>query len=142
MSAEGTSLVGGVWVSSSKNQNAIFYPRILLATRLVTGCTITGTLCKLDGTLQIVHIHANFNRGFLLPLVYYLHTPWTNQFLGYENGKQFQVTTIKITESKENKSIRRLDLSGSTGPGGSCITLLLTQRSPKLKNWSISTDVT
>ena len=34
------------------------------------------------------------------------------------NGKQLQVTTIKITESKENKSIHRLDLPGSTGPGG------------------------
>ena len=30
-----------------------------------------------------------------------------------ENGKQLQITIIKITESKEN----RLDLSGSTGPG-------------------------
>jgi len=30
------------------------------------------------------------------------------------------VTIIKITESKENKSINRLDLSGSTGRGGSC----------------------
>ena len=29
-----------------------------------------------------------------------------------ENGKQLQVTVIKITESKENKSIHRLDLSG------------------------------
>ena len=37
--------------------------------------------------------------------------------LKYENSKQLQVTTIKITESKENKSIHRLDLSGSTGPG-------------------------
>ena len=36
------------------------------------------------------------------------------QFLGHENGKQLKVTTIKITESKENKSIQ----SGSTGPGG------------------------
>ena len=36
--------------------------------------------------------------------------------LKYENSKQLQVTTIKITESKENKSIHRLDLSGSTGP--------------------------
>ena len=35
--------------------------------------------------------------------------------LGYENGK---VTIIRITESKENKSIQRLDVSGSTGPGG------------------------
>ena len=39
--------------------------------------------------------------------------------LGYENGKQFfQVTITKITESKENKSIHRLDVSGSTGPRG------------------------
>ena len=50
----------------------------------------------------------------MLPLVYYLHT----QFHGHGNGKQLQVTTIKITESKENKSIHRLDLSGSNGPGG------------------------
>ena len=35
-----------------------------------------------------------------------------------ENGKQLQITIIKITESKENKSIHRFDLSGSTGPGG------------------------
>ena len=56
-----------------------------------------------------------------LLLTYYLHTPWTNQFLGHENGKQLQVTTIKMTESKENKSIHRLDLPGSTGlGGGSC----------------------
>ena len=38
--------------------------------------------------------------------------------LEYENGKQLQVTIIKITESKETKSIQRLDVSGSTGPGG------------------------
>ena len=44
-----------------------------------------------------------------------------------ENGRQLQITIIKITESKENKSIHRLDLSGSTGPGagGSCPTALL-----------------
>ena len=35
-----------------------------------------------------------------------------------ENGKQLQVTIIKITESKENNSIHRLDVSGSTGPLG------------------------
>ena len=29
-----------------------------------------------------------------------------------ENGKQLQITIIKITESKENKSIHRLDLPG------------------------------
>ena len=29
-----------------------------------------------------------------------------------------QVTQIKITESKENKSIQRLDVSSSTGRGG------------------------
>ena len=38
--------------------------------------------------------------------------------LEYENGKQLQVTIIKITESKENQSIHRLDVSSSTGPGG------------------------
>ena len=34
------------------------------------------------------------------------------------NGKQLLFTIIKITESKESKSIHRLDLSGLTGPGG------------------------
>ena len=38
--------------------------------------------------------------------------------LEYENGKQLQVTIIKITESKENKSIHRLVVSSSKGPGG------------------------
>ena len=38
--------------------------------------------------------------------------------LEYENGKQLQVTIIKITESKENKSIHRLNVSGSTGSLG------------------------
>ena len=36
--------------------------------------------------------------------------------LEYENGKQLQVTIIKVTESKENRSIHRLDMSGSIGP--------------------------
>ena len=31
--------------------------------------------------------------------------------LEYENGKQLQVTIIKITESKENKSIQKIDVS-------------------------------
>ena len=35
----------------------------------------------------------------------------------YENGKQLQVTIIKITESTENKSMQRLDVPGSTSPG-------------------------
>ena len=64
-SAEGTSLVrGSKGILPQSLRNAIFYPRILLATRLVPGCAITGTLCKLEWTMQIVHIHANFNRGF------------------------------------------------------------------------------
>ena len=41
----------------------------------------------------------------------------------YENGELLQVTIIKITEPKENKSIQRpiqrLDVSTSTDPGGS-----------------------
>ena len=40
-----------------------------------------------------------------------------------KNGKQLQVTPTKITESKENKSIHRLDLSGSTGPEGASVPL-------------------
>ena len=46
----------------------------------------------------------------------------------HEIGKQLQVTVIKVTESKENKSIHRLDVSGSTGPGGQRKFLLVTQR--------------
>ena len=38
------------------------------------------------------------------------------------NDKQLQVTIIIITEPKENKSINRLDLPGSTGPGGVAAT--------------------
>ena len=40
-----------------------------------------------------------------------------------ENGKQLQVTIIKLTESKENNSIHRLDVSGSTGPRGAAAPL-------------------
>ena len=43
--------------------------------------------------------------------------------LGYENVIRLQVTIIKITESEENKSDHRLDLSGSTGPGGAAAPL-------------------
>ena len=35
-----------------------------------------------------------------------------------ENGKQLQVTIIKISESKESNSIHGLDVDRSTGPGG------------------------
>ena len=42
----------------------------------------------------------------------------------HEIGKQLQVTVIKVTESKENKSIHRLDVSGSTGPGGAAEILI------------------
>ena len=51
----------------------------------------------------------------------------------HEIGKQLQVTVIKVTESKENKSIHRLDVSGSEqvrgrgGGGGQRKFLLVTQ---------------
>ena len=45
--------------------------------------------------------------------------------LEYENGKQLQVTIIKITVSKENKSIKRLDVFGSTVPGAGQLPPLL-----------------
>ena len=51
----------------------------------------------------------------------YVSKKWTSNI---KNGKQLQVTIIKMTESKENKSIRRLDVSGSTGPGGGKLPLL------------------
>ena len=38
-------------------------------------------------------------------------------------NNKLQVTIIKITESKENKPIQRLDVSGSTGPGGAAAPL-------------------
>ena len=37
--------------------------------------------------------------------------------LEYENSKKLQVTITKITESKGNNSIQRLDVSGLTGQG-------------------------
>ena len=52
--------------------------------------------------------------------------------LEYENGKQLQVTVIKITESKENKSINRLSVSGSTGPLGN------ERKKSKALTWDIS----
>ena len=39
-------------------------------------------------------------------------------YVEYENGKQMQVTIITVTESRENKSIHRLNVSGSTVLGG------------------------
>ena len=48
-----------------------------------------------------------------------MHTPWTNQFLGHENGKQLQVTTIKITEFKEiNPSTDMIFLAQQVQGGG------------------------
>ena len=55
--------------------------------------------------------------GFASFSLLFAHTVDQPLFLGHENGIQVQVTTSQITESKENKSIRKLDLSGSTGPG-------------------------
>ena len=43
--------------------------------------------------------------------------------LKYENVKQLQVSIIKITESKENNSVHRLNRSGLTGPGKSAAPL-------------------
>ena len=54
--------------------------------------------------------------GVLLPFAYYLHTPWSNQFLGHENGKQFK-------SLQSNNSFHKLDLSGSTGPVGTAAPL-------------------
>ena len=45
------------------------------------------------------------------------HGPTNFSAMKMANNK-LQVTTIKMTESKENKSIHRLDLPGSTGLGG------------------------
>ena len=80
--------------------------------------TLKYTIYPSTSTLNISQYCMMFGSLLNLLLIYYLHTPWTNQFLGHENGKQLQVTTIKMTESKENKSIHRLDLPGSTGLGG------------------------
>ena len=66
---------------------------------------------RLETTLISTRQFQKGGGGGLLPFPYYLHTPWANQFLGHENGKQLQLTTIKITDltvSKENKPIHRL----------------------------------
>ena len=38
-------------------------------------------------------------------------------------NNKLQVSIIKITESSENNSIHRLDVSGLTGPGGAAAPL-------------------
>ena len=40
-------------------------------------------------------------------------------------NNKLQVSIIKITESSENNSIHRLDVSGLTGPGGGQLPPLL-----------------
>ena len=48
-----------------------------------------------------------------------MHEPCRGVYILHsENGKQLQVTTIETTKTNENKSILRLDFSGSTVPGG------------------------
>ena len=62
---------------------------------------------------------ANFEAGNRTPIFATCHEICLRKIdLELENGKQLQVTIIKITESKENKCINRLDLSGLAGPGG------------------------
>ena len=56
---------------------------------MVGVCNVTVNLANSTYTRQ-------FQYGVLLPFAYYLHTPWTNQCLGHENGKQLQVTTINF----------------------------------------------
>ena len=72
---------------------------------------------------EIVHLQANFIGGgggggasFCLLFAHTGRGP--NNFSAMKNNKQLQITTNKTTASKENKSINKLDLSGSTGPGG------------------------
>ena len=59
------------------------------------------------------------------------------KIIEYENGKQLQVAIIKITESKENISIYRLDASGSTGPGGAAASLV----PPPLASYAYAANV-
>ena len=129
-SAEGPSLLGGSWryfppetFQIWRLRNAIFItpknrPRISVK-RQVFSCSTYIEYTKHLQQFETVHLQANFIGGFcFLLLTICTHRPWTKQFLGHENGKQLQVTTIKTTASKENISIHKLDLSGSTGPGG------------------------
>ena len=63
--------------------------------------------------------------------------------LEYENGKQLQVTLIKTTKSKENKSINRLDLSDSTGRGWGAAAPLAPLPPPlNMARMSIKSDKT
>ena len=57
-----------------------------------------------------------FRNAILALVIWYVSEKSTSNTKMH--GKQLQVTIIKITKSKENNSIHRLDVSGSTGPGG------------------------
>ena len=64
-----------------------------------------GILSRAEGTKLV-----GGGGGLEAPKRYFQHLICLRKIhLEYENGKQLQVIMIKIAESKENKSIHRLD---------------------------------
>ena len=76
-------------------RNATFYPRILLMLHQFQSLSVNQS----EPFKQ--YIYASIGVFCFLKRTICTHHAWTNQFLGHENGKQLQVTTIKITEFKE-----------------------------------------
>ena len=76
-------------------RNATFYPRILLMLHQFQSLSVNQS----EPFKQ--YIYTSIGVFCFLKLTICTHHAWTNQFLGHENGKQLQVTTIKITEFKE-----------------------------------------
>ena len=110
-SAEGPSLLGGSWryFPPETAPKRYFHHSEKSTTNKREKASVFSAYIEYTKHLQqfeTVHLQANFIGGFcFLLLTICTHRPWTKQFLGHENGKQLQVTTIKITASKENISI-------------------------------------
>ena len=94
-------------------RNATFYPRILLMLHQFQSLSVNQS----EPFKQ--YIYASIGVFCFLKRTICTHHAWTNQFLGHENGKQLQVTTIKITEFKEiNLSTDLICLAQQVGGGG------------------------
>ena len=78
-------------------RNAAFYARILLMLHQFQSLSVNQS----EPFKQYIYTPMSIGVFCFLKLTICTHHAWTNQFLGHENGKQLQVTTIKITEFKE-----------------------------------------
>ena len=87
--------------TSNKCEKAgVFY------TRLVAGCAMTGTLCKLEWTLQIVHIHANLNRAICFALL----TICTHR----KHGEPTNFSSMKMANNCKSLQSKWLNLQKTT----------------------------